>query len=149
MNIAPSDLIPHRPPFLLLDEIADIGDDWLRARAALRPEDELWSRIYAGHYPGNAITPGVLICEIIFQAGAALMAHRLRKTATAASLGKGTPVVVRIRDARFKRMVRPGDMLEVEARFEEQMANAYFLTGSAKVAGELAARVAFTCALVQ
>jgi len=138
-------LIPHRPPFLLIDEIIEIDNERLCARATLRPQDELWSRVYAGHYPDNHITPGVLLCEIIFQAGAALMAHRLGASSRDK---KGTPVVVRIRDARFKRMVRPGDTLEVEVRFEEQMANAYLLNGSIKVAGEVAARAAFTCALV-
>ncbi|MCX7935976.1 MAG: beta-hydroxyacyl-ACP dehydratase, partial [Planctomycetota bacterium] len=91
---------------------------------------------------------GVLLCEIIFQAGAALMAHRLGRSPGAGNAISGTPVVVRIRDARFKRMVKPGETLEIEAHFEEQVANAYFLHGTAKVEGEVAARVAFTCALV-
>ncbi len=136
-------LIPHRPPFLLLDEIISLTDREIAARTALRPDDELWSRIYPGHYPGQPITPGVLLCEMVFQAGAALMSHRLR-----AEGAVGTPVLVRIRDARFKRLVKPGEVLEIKATFDEAVSNAYYLRGTVSVDGDLALRVAFTCALV-
>ena len=140
-------LIPHRPPFLLLDEIVELTESAIAARITLRPKDELWSRVYAGHYPGNPITPGVLLCEIVFQAGAALMAHRL-KAGSAGGPPAGTPVITRIRDAKFKQMVRPGDALEISAAFDEQVSNAYYLHGAVKVRGQLAVRVEFTCALV-
>ena len=59
------------------------------------------------------------------------------------------PVVTRIRDARFKNIVRPGDDLEVSVEFEDQVSNAYYLKGSIKVNGKLSVRVAFTCALAE
>ena len=156
-------LIPHRPPFLRLDEIVELAETAIAARPTLRPDDGLWSRVYAGHYPGNPITPGALLCEIVFQAGAALMAHRLSAgsgspdTASGIALPSaprapqspaGIPVITRIRDAKFKQMVRPGDTLEISAAFDEQVSNAYYLHGAVKVRGQLAVRVEFTCARV-
>jgi len=140
----PADLIPHRPPFLLLDEIVSLDETAIRARVRLRPGDGFWSGVYAGHYPGQPITPGVLLCEIIFQAGAALMSRRLG----ASGATQGTPVVTRIRDAKFRRMVRPDELLEVEAVFDEQVSTAFYLHGSIRVGEETAVRVEFSCALV-
>jgi 3-hydroxyacyl-[acyl-carrier-protein] dehydratase len=135
--------IPHRPPFLLLDSILDLTEESVTAVKTLDPADPLFAGVYAGHYPGQPITPGVLLCEMVFQAGAVLMSHRLD------SAEGGTPVLTRIRDARFKSMVKPGDVVEISARFEEQISSAYYLQGSVRVDGKLAVRVAFTCALIK
>ena len=51
--------IPHRPPFLFIDEIVAEGPEGLVARRTWRPEEDF----YQGHYPGAPITPGVLLCE--------------------------------------------------------------------------------------
>ena len=59
-----TDLIPHRPPFLFLDEIVIQTPDGLVARRTWRAEEDF----YRGHYPGAPITPGVLLCEAVFQA---------------------------------------------------------------------------------
>lgn len=134
--------IPHREPFLLLDRVVSISDETIRAEASPRSDDELFSRVFAGHYPGNPITPGVLLCEMVFQAGAVLLAHRMKEGSA------GTPVVVKIANARFKQMVSPDDRLEVEATFVEQIANAFILKGSIRCAGKVALRLEFTCALL-
>ncbi len=134
--------IPHRSPFLLLDRVASITDEKITAVASPKSDDEFFSRVFAGHYPGNPITPGVLLCEMVFQAGAVLLSHRMKGNIT------GTPVVVKITNARFKRMVRPDEKLEVEAEFVEQLSNAFYMKGSVRCEGELALRVKFTCALV-
>jgi 3-hydroxyacyl-[acyl-carrier-protein] dehydratase len=135
-------LIPHREPFVLLDRIVSVDDMRIVAEASPRSEDELFSRVFAGHYPGNPITPGVLLCEMVFQAGAALLSHRLGDDP------KGTPVVVKISNTRFKQIIRPDDRLDVEALFVEQLSNAFYMKGSVKCGGKLAVRVEFTCALV-
>ena len=134
--------IPHRPPFLLLDRILSMDETRIVAESAPRADDELFSRVFAGHYPGNPITPGVLLCEMVFQAGAVLLSQRLTDPTD------GVPVIVRVRDARFKQMVRPGDPLEIEASFVEQISNAFYMKGSVKHNGKVAVRVEFTCALV-
>ncbi len=134
--------IPHRSPFLLIDRVASITDEKITAEASPRSDDEFFSRVFSGHYPGNPITPGVLLCEMVFQAGAALLSHRMKENIT------GTPVVVKITNARFKRMVRPDEKLEVEAVFVEQLSNAFYMKGSVRCEGEIAVGVEFTCALV-
>ena len=134
--------IPHRPPFLLLDRIVSMDDDRITAEFTPRADDELFSRIYAGHYPGSPVTPGVLLCEIVFQAGAVLLSQRIDDAAA------GVPVVTKIGGARFKHMVKPDDPLEVEAAIVDRVSNAFYLKGSIKSRGKLAVRVEFTCALV-
>ncbi len=138
-------IIPHRDPFLLLDKVVELDTDSLRAEYTVDSASALFSQIFPGHYPGNPITPGVILCEIIFQAGAVLMGSRIQRLEGEL---KGSPVVTRIRDARFKSMVKPGDKLEISVEFEDSVSSAYYLKGSIKVGGRLAVRVAFTCALV-
>ncbi len=130
--------IPHRPPFLFVDEIVEISNDRIVTKKLADPE----SAFFRGHYPGNPVMPGVLLCECCFQAGALLIAHRIGDAAAA-----GTPVVTRIRDARFKRIVRPRDLLTVEVRLDEELDHAYFLTGRVTVNAKPAVRVTFACML--
>ncbi|MBN2713635.1 MAG: beta-hydroxyacyl-ACP dehydratase [Planctomycetes bacterium] len=136
--------IPHRPPFLLVDEVKEINEESILCQTTLRAEDELWSRVYAGHYPGNPITPGVLLCEIVFQAAAILMSERVKKEGRT-----GVPVLTRIGGAKFKGMVKPGDIIEISAELKEQVSNAFYMTGSIKNNGKLAVKVDYTVALVE
>lgn len=134
--------IPHRASFLLIDRIVSIDEDKIMAETSPRSDDKLFSLVFAGHYPGNPITPGALLCEMVFQAGAVLLSHRMGGEAS------GTPVVVKIGNARFKRMVRPDEKLQIEAEFIEQLSNVFYMKGTVRCEGELAMRVEFTCALV-
>lgn len=135
-------LVPHRPPFLLLDEIESMDEDHIRARITVRPEGELFAGVFKGHYPGHPITPGVLLCEMVFQAGAALLSHRLD------GRGEGVPVLARITKARFREQVSPGDSLVIESTFVEQVASAFFLKGSVKLGEKVAVQVDYTCVMV-
>ena len=134
--------IPHRPPFLLLDSIVSMDDERIVAEYTPRSDDELFERIYSGHYPSAPVTPGVLLCEIVFQAGAVLLSQRIDDAAG------GVPVVTKISNARFKHMVKPDDPLEIEASIEDQVSNAFYMKGTIKSGGKLALRVEFACALV-
>lgn len=137
-------LIPHRGPFLLLDRITEISAQKVSAQYRIKTDNALFQQVLPFHYPGSPITPGVLLCEMIFQAGAALMAHRLMSENNTI---KGAPVITRIRDARFKNMILPESELAITAEFEDQVSTAYYLKGSVECEGKLALRVAFTCAL--
>lgn len=139
-------LIPHREPFLLLDAITEIDAEHLQAVFTPQKAAPLFAQIYPGHYPQNPVTPGVILCEIVFQAGAVLMAHRL---ASATEPIAGVPVITRIRDAKFKRIVRPEDELTIRVAFEDQVSNAYYLKGGIDCEGQNCLRLAFTCALTQ
>ena len=134
----PRTAIPHRPPFLLLDDIVELDAASVTATRRLDPADELLGRVYAGHYPGCPITPGVLLCEMVFQAGAVLMHHRLVEAAP-----EKVPLLAKIQSARFKRMVRPGETVTVRASFVEQIGRAYRLRGTVHVENELAVRTEF------
>ena len=63
-------LIPHRPPFLWIDEVGEISPNKVHARKFLDPGLD----VFAGHYPGFPVLPGVLVCEAALQAGALLIA---------------------------------------------------------------------------
>ncbi|MHC4697898.1 MAG: 3-hydroxyacyl-ACP dehydratase FabZ family protein [Planctomycetota bacterium] len=82
--------IPHRPPFLFVDEIVEISQERILTRKLADPEADF----FRGHYPGQPVMPGVLLCECCFQAGALLIAHRIGPD----EVGKGIPVVTRIKD---------------------------------------------------
>ena len=131
--------IPHRPPFLFVDRIVELTDKSIKATKQISPEEPF----FAGHYPGKSIMPGVLICESIFQAGAILISNIIGYG------GDGIPVLTRINNAKFKNMVRPGDLLEMEAEFVERMGSALFLKGKASVAGKTVVTVEFTVTLAK
>lgn len=130
--------IPHRPPFLFVDQVVEINDARIVTSLFVDPTLEF----FRGHYPGEPIMPGVLICEACFQAGALLVAHRLGSGAA-----DGVPVLTRITDARFKRIVRPGDTLTIETTLDDELDGAYFMTGRASVSGKAAVRVVFATML--
>jgi 3-hydroxyacyl-[acyl-carrier-protein] dehydratase len=134
--------IPHKPPFLLIDRVVSVTDECIVAEACPKKDGELFSLVFAGHYPGNPVTPGVLLCEMVFQAGAVLLSHRMEGTPV------GTVVLVKISSARFKHMVKPGDDLLVEVKFIEQIAHAFVMKGTVRCDGNMAVRVEFTCALI-
>ena len=131
--------IPHRPPFLWLDRVLALEENSVTAEKRI-PED---LPLFAGHYPGHPLMPGVLLCEAVFQAGALLLSERLR-----AEGGSDTavPVLTRIFGAKFKREVHPGDVLEIRAELTEKMASAWLMKGSVRVGGKVAVQVEFSCA---
>jgi 3-hydroxyacyl-[acyl-carrier-protein] dehydratase len=123
-------VIPHRPPFLLLDEVLEL-EPGVRcvARRRLRA-DEFW---FAGHFPGNAVMPGVLIVEALAQAGA-VCALALPENAGKLVLFAGIDKV------RFKRVVRPGDTLRLEVKVIALRAGVGRGTALASVEGQMACR---------
>jgi 3-hydroxyacyl-[acyl-carrier-protein] dehydratase len=131
--------IPHRPPFLFVDKIVELTDTKIRAIKAISPEEPF----FKGHYPGNPIMPGVLICESIFQTGAILL------SSIVGGAGNDIPVLTRISNAKFKKMVKPGSVLEMEAELVERVSNAFFLKGKASVAGNTVVTVEFACSLAK
>jgi 3-hydroxyacyl-[acyl-carrier-protein] dehydratase len=135
------DTIPHREPFRFVDTIVEISDRKIVTTKYLDPALDF----FRGHYPDQPVMPAVLQCECCFQAGALLVAHIMGGT----DEWNGVPVVTRIKDGRFKRIVRPGDTLRCEVTLDDVLDNCYFLTGRASVAGKLASRVEFACMLAE
>lgn len=131
--------IPHRPPFLFVDEIVEVSTDRIVTTKFVDPQSDF----LRGHYPAEPLMPGVLICECGFQAGALLIAHRIGGL----EASRGIPVLTRIQDGRFKRIVHPGQTLRVEVTLDDELDGAYYLTARATVDGKLAVRVTFACKL--
>ena len=134
--------IPHRPPFLFIDEIVELTKESCRASLAVKPDFPF----FQGHYPGNPIMPGVLLCESVFQTGAVFLADRLEDSLVEDSV---TPVLSRIRDARFKRMVLPGDLIEISVKLVDAMGKFFNLTGEIRNKGKVSLTVGFALALVK
>ncbi len=117
-------LIPHRPPFLFVDEIVSHDGDVLTARRTWRAEEDF----YKGHYPGAPITPGVLLCEAVFQTGALLMA----KLMSGAAGQSGVPLLTKVTEVRFRLPVYPGDTTIMEVRRKETLRDFHFMSGTIK-----------------
>jgi 3-hydroxyacyl-[acyl-carrier-protein] dehydratase len=131
--------IPHREPFLLVDEIVEWTDGRIVCRKKFRG-DEFF---YQGHYPKFPLTPGVLLCEAGMQAGAILLSKYVPAS------DEGVPVATRLNDVRFKRMVRPGETIDIEVDLVERLADAFFLKAKVSCEGKVAARFEFACAIAQ
>jgi len=141
MTSAITALIPHRPPFLFVDEIVSETTDSLTAKRTWRAEEDF----YKGHYPNAPITPGVLLCEAVFQTGALFMARQAQ--ASGAAPGAGVPLLSKISDVRFRTPIYPGDTIFIEVKKKEVIAGFTMMGGSVKKAdGTRVLSVDFTVA---
>jgi 3-hydroxyacyl-[acyl-carrier-protein] dehydratase len=129
------DAIPHRDPFLLVDEVLERSQTRIVASKTFGGDE--W--FFAGHYPGHPLVPGVLLCEAAMQCGAILLSHQFASTE-----GK-MPVATRMNDVRFKRIVRPGEKIVMEVELTERLADAFFLKAKVTVDGKVAVRFEFAC----
>jgi 3-hydroxyacyl-[acyl-carrier-protein] dehydratase len=123
-----TDLIPHRPPFLFVDEVVNETPEGLVARRTWRADEDF----YKGHYPGAPITPGVLLCEAVLQAAACYIALKAR--ANGAKPGDGVPLIAKISDLRFRTPVYPGDTVLIEVKQKEVMGGFTMMAGNIRKA---------------
>ena len=130
--------IPHRSPMLLLDEIVERGENLIRCKKTFQA-DEFF---FQGHYPDYPLVPGVILCEAAMQAGAVLLSETVRGV-------EGVPVAGRLSDVKFKKMVRPGDTIEIETRLNERVASAFFLSSKVICDGKTAATLDFVVTLAK
>jgi len=132
-------IIPHREPFLLLDEVV-VLEPGVRVVARKLVRDDEW--YLAGHFPGRPIMPGVLMVEALAQAGAvAVLSEPENQGKLALFAG--------IDDLRFKRIVVPGDELELTCELEKVRGPIGRGRATATVAGELAVRGTLTFAVAE
>ena len=124
------EILPHRDPFLLLDEVVEL-EPGVRVVARKHVRDDEW--YLAGHFPGRPIMPGVLIVEAMAQTGSvAVLADEANRGKLALFAG--------IDDVRFKRIVGPGDEIELTCELERVRGPVGRGKATATVDGELAAR---------
>jgi 3-hydroxyacyl-[acyl-carrier-protein] dehydratase len=130
-------ILPHREPFLLIDEVLELEPgERVVARKTVR-EDEWY---FAGHFTGRPVMPGVLIVEGMAQTGAvAVLSQEENRGRLALFAG--------IDDVRFKRIVEPGDELVYECRLEAVRGPVGKGKATARVGDKLAARGTLTFAV--
>ena len=124
----PIDVLPHRPPFLFVDELTALVPGQ-SARGTWRLTGDEW--FFPGHFPGRPTLPGVLMCEAIAQVGAIAVLSDERFA------GK-LPLFGGLDKARFRRQVVPGDELVLEVELGRMSARAGKGTGRALVNGDVA-----------
>ncbi|MDR0869957.1 MAG: beta-hydroxyacyl-ACP dehydratase [Planctomycetaceae bacterium] len=133
--------IPHREPFLFVDEIVEYEDKRILCKKTFTGEEDF----FRGHYPGGPLVPGVLLCEAAMQTGAIL----LTKIFADESLDGRVPVVAKMGEVRFKQMVHPGDTVLMEAKFRDKMKNVYFLHVKVTANGKTCVQFDVACALTE
>ena len=129
-------ILPHREPMLLVDRMEmdaeGIGHAWYRI-----PDNPFFCQ---GHFPGNPIVPGVILCEIMAQASGQLFP----------SVFADHLVMYRGLDSvKFRGLVRPGDLCEVTCRLLEHKGSLYVCDASLSVAGRRCAQAVITLAAVE
>ena len=124
----PEEVLPHRPPFLLLDEVVAV-EPGVSATGRWRLTGDEW--FFTGHFPGRPTLPGVLMVESVAQLGAVAVLMDPRFA------GK-LPLFGGIDSARFRRQVVPGDVLDLEVELGRMSARAGRGKGRASVEGRTA-----------
>ena len=128
-------LLPHREPMLLVDRMETDADGIGHAGYTI-PDDPFFCR---GHFPGNPIVPGVILCEIMAQSTCQLYPEVFKDHLL---MYRGLDQV------KFRKEVRPGDLCEVVARLVEQKGSIFVCDTTLSVAGQRCAQARITLAAV-
>jgi 3-hydroxyacyl-[acyl-carrier-protein] dehydratase len=126
--------IPQRPPFLFISRIVGIAESEIVTEWDVDPAADF----LRGHFPGSPVVPGVILIECALQAGAALLAGEASEGAV--------QVVTRVEDARFKRIVRPGETVRCRATLVERLGPARYFKAVLQVGDATALRLSFVVA---
>ena len=129
-------ILPHRDDMLLIDE-AEIVDGKAHAKRKITGE-EFFLR---GHFPGNPVVPGVILCEILAQSTCVLLADTMDDSVT--------PYFSGLNNVKFKQPVKPGDTVETECEITRSKGVFYFASGKGFVDGKLCVSADFSFALVK
>ena len=134
------ELIPHRPPFLMIDKVVDVvaGE-----RAIGVKNVTINDGFFRGHFPARPVMPGVLIIEAMAQTAAVLVVHTL------GPMAQGKLVYfMSVDNARFRRPVMPGDTLHVHVSKQRNRGSVWKFGGEARVEGRLVAEATYTAMLM-
>ncbi|MUV15314.1 3-hydroxyacyl-ACP dehydratase FabZ [Noviluteimonas gilva] len=139
--VALQKLLPHRYPFLLVDRVTEFE---AHKRILGIKNVTINEPFFQGHFPGHPVMPGVLVIEALAQAGGILtqLSHQAAATDKLFYL-------VKIDNAKFSRMVVPGDRLELHVELKRTIRNMALYQGIARVDGEQVACAEILCAEVK
>ena len=130
------EMIPHRDSMLLIDE-AEVAEGVARGRRKIRGDE--W--FLDGHFPGNPVVPGVILCEMLAQSACVLLPPEKAKGAT--------PYFTGLDKVRFKGNVKPGDVFETQCEVIKERAPFVFAKGKGFVDGKLCVSAEFSFALIR
>lgn len=133
-------LLPHRPPFLLVDRVVAFEKD--KSLTALKGVT-MNEPFFAGHFPGHPVMPGVLILEALAQAAALLACLSLPPE----QVGNKVTYLMGIDGARFRKPVVPGDRLELRVEVTKNKGAVWKQTAQALVDGQVVAEAEFMAML--
>jgi 3-hydroxyacyl-[acyl-carrier-protein] dehydratase len=134
-------LIPHRPPFLLVDRVVSLDPG---QRIVAWKSVTIGEPFFAGHFPGKPVMPGVLILEALAQAAAILAITSM----TPEQRSEKITYLMSIDGARFRRPVVPGDRLELLCEVVKNKGTVWKEKGFARVDGQIVAEADFMAMLV-
>ena len=126
--------LPHRYPFLLIDRVVELSDEL--DRVVVIKNVTVNEPQFTGHFPGAPVMPGVLIIEAMAQACAIIALERLPEDV---DRKKCLFYFAGIDNARFKRVVQPGDQLVIEGKFIKSKLGVGIFEAVARVDGKVAA----------
>ena len=131
-------IIPHRAPMLLVDQAVTTSDSTAEGKYTVRGDE--W--FLQGHFPGNPVVPGVILCEMMAQACCVLLA-------SAPGVEGATPYFSSLDGVKFRQPVKPGDTFCTSAKIVRQKGPFYFAEAEGTVEGKRAVNAKFSFALVQ
>ena len=134
-------LIPHRPPFLLIDRAEDYRPHQSIVGIKTVSINEPW---FVGHFPDHPVMPGVLIVEALAQTGGVLMSKSLR-----VELGEKVILFMSVDHCRFRYPVRPGDVLRLQVEVVRARGEVVKFRGAAMVGDKVAAEAEFAAMLAE
>jgi 3-hydroxyacyl-[acyl-carrier-protein] dehydratase len=130
-------ILPHRYPFVLIDRVTEyhetLGPSRVGQRVKAIKNVSFNEAFFTGHFPHRPVMPGVLILESLAQAGA-VACHRPRESARDVAIG-------RLSDAKFRRPVVPGDVLQITAEVTRDRGQMIVVEARAEVDGQLVTEV--------
>lgn len=129
-------VLPHRDNMLLIDE-AVLIDGAAHGKYFVRGDE--W--FLQGHFPGNPVVPGVILCEMLGQSACVLLAG--------GEMNNATPYFTGINNVRFKSSVKPGDTFETECIITKSKGSFYFCSGKGFVDGKLCVSGDFSFAVLR
>ena len=134
-------LIPHRPPFLLIDRAEDYRPHQSIVGIKTVSINEPW---FVGHFPNHPVMPGVLIIEALAQSGGVLMSKSMR-----VEMGNKTILFMSVDNCRFRQPVRPGDVIRMPVEVLRARGDVFKFRGRAMVGEKVAAEAEFAAMVVE
>ncbi len=128
-------ILPHREPMLLIDEV-ELRDGIAFGKKKITGDE--W--FVQGHFPGNPVVPGVILCEILAQSACIFLAEKAGSFSA--------PLFTSLDKVKFRQSVRPGDLLETECKITREKGPFRFGEGKGFVQGKLCVSAEFSFALM-